>query len=65
MTISNYYNRIQLIKMKITVKQILNIHKRVNRETTHTIKPIVTTNRKKHNNKYACRKKIDNNKYNF
>ena len=46
-----------LIKMKITAKQILNMHSKAMRETTHTVKPIVTTDKKKQANKFACRKK--------
>jgi len=42
----------------ITTQQILTMHRKVNRETTHLIKPMVTTDKKKKANKNACRKKV-------
>lgn len=33
------------------------------RETSHVVKPMVTTDRKKQANKQFCRKKIHNNNY--
>jgi len=42
--------------MKITVKDIIQIHKRVARETIHTVKPMVTTDKKKKQSKESCRK---------
>lgn len=44
--------------MKITTKQILKMHSKIVRETTHSVKPMVTTDKKKKANKNACRKKI-------
>ena len=47
--------------MKITTNDILKMHSKATRETTHVVKPMITTDKKKKNNKYICRKKI--NKY--
>ena len=46
--------------MKITINDILKMHSKAMRETTHKVKPMVTTDKKKKNNKYICRKKITN-----
>ena len=45
--------------MKITQKQILSMHSKAMRETTHRVKPMVTTDKKKRANKRACRKKVN------
>lgn len=47
--------------MKITKNDILKMHSKAVRETTHIVKPMVTTDRKKKKNKYLCRKKINKN----
>lgn len=44
--------------MKITVEQRLAMHSKVSRETNHSVKPMVTTDKKKEKNKNICRKKI-------
>jgi hypothetical protein len=41
--------------MKITVEQRLKMMSKVMRETCHTVKPMVTKDKKKENNKYICR----------
>lgn len=41
------------------MKDRLKMAKKAMRETTHTIKPMVTTDKKKKNNKLACRKKYE------
>ena len=42
--------------MKITAKDLLRMHRKAMRETTHTIKPIMTVDKKKEENKKLCRK---------
>lgn len=42
--------------MKITVEQRLAMYRKVMRETSHTVKPMVTTDKKKEENKNLCRK---------
>lgn len=44
-------------KFKITNLDRLKMMKKAMRETTHLIKPMTTTDRKKQANKMACRKK--------
>jgi hypothetical protein len=44
-------------KYTITIKDRLKMMKKAMRETTHTVKPMVTTDKKKKANKLACRKK--------
>ena len=46
------------MKYVITSKDILKMHNKVNRETMHTVKPMVTTDKKKQANKRKCRKKV-------
>lgn len=46
------------MKKKITIEDQLKMHRKVNRETMHTVKPMVTTDKKKEKNKKACRKKV-------
>jgi len=41
--------------MKITNLQRLKAFKKALRETTHSVKPIVNSDKKKANNKYFCR----------
>jgi len=43
--------------MKITVEQRLAMYSKASRENSHVIKPICTTDKKKKENKLACRKK--------
>lgn len=43
---------------KITNIDRLKMAKKISRETNHMPKPIITTNKKKKENKLACRKKI-------
>ena len=42
----------------ITIKDQLKINRRVSRETTHIVKPMITIDKKKDKNKKMCRKKI-------
>ena len=42
--------------MKITNKDRLTAFKKAMRETTHTVKPMIVTDKKKQANKRACRK---------
>jgi len=44
-------------KLAITMRQRLKMMKKAMRETTHTVKPMVTIDKKKQANKMACRKK--------
>ena len=46
-------------KFKITNRDRLKMAKKAMRETTHPVKPMVTTDKKKEANKKACRKKND------
>ena len=48
-----------LYVMKITRQDILKMHSKAMRETTHKVKPMVTTDKKKKANKKACRGKVD------
>ena len=41
--------------LKITTKDRLKMLRKANRETMHTVKPIVTTDKKKKADKDACR----------
>lgn len=45
-------------KYTITMMDMLQMAKRASRETSHTIKPMITTDKKKKANKNACRKKL-------
>ena len=45
--------------MKITVEQRLAMHRKVSRETNHSVKPMRTTDKKKQRDKKLCRKKVD------
>lgn len=41
--------------MKITLEDTLKANRKASRETTHAIKPMVTTDKKKKKSKKACR----------
>jgi hypothetical protein len=43
------------MKHTITIADRLKMHNKANRETMHTIKPMVTTDKKKKANKRECR----------
>ena len=44
--------------MKITVEQMIKMHRKISRETNHTVKPMKTTDKRKQASKVACRKKV-------
>jgi len=46
-------------KLIITNRDRLKMAKKVMRETTHQVKPMITTDKKKQANKMECRKKIE------
>ena len=43
-------------KLTISQQQFLKMHAKANRETMHTVKPMVTTDKKKKLDKDSCRK---------
>jgi hypothetical protein len=46
-------------KYKITMMDMLQMAKKASRETNHVVKPIKTEDKKKKENKLACRKNIE------